>query len=157
MHADKAKRTPAESRATRHYAKLRAEDASSLVRFLREYERDTTPWPGRPGTRTLLSCPSISFRLQAIGGRVWLGLIFTDSPGHGFGREGLRWLCGLADQCEVSLYLIVGRPERLGSQFLSNEALIAWYGRNGFIGWGSEGGKPVMVRPSQARQQLRAA
>lgn len=76
-------------------------------------------------------------------------MIFTNHPGRGFGRTGLSWLCHLADQVGVSLYLMVGRPERLGPQYLSNEALKAWYTRYGFREWGQENGKPIMIRPQK--------
>ena len=77
-------------------------------------------------------------------------LISTDYPGRGFGRVGLSWLCALADRIGVSLYLTAGQPERLGPQYLSDEALAAWYGRSGFREWGREAGKRVMIRPPQA-------
>ena len=135
----------------RNYSSLPLDPPQAILHFVEEYTSATAPELARPGTRFLLSCPFIYFRLREIDKRIWLTLIFTNCPARGFGRTGLSWLCQLADQFGVFLYLMVGRPERLGPQFLSNEALKAWYVRYGFREWGQENGKPVMVRLPQVR------
>jgi len=139
------------SAATRHYSSLPLDKAEAVTRYLDAYSSATLPEAARPGTRFLRTCPFIYFRMKEIDRRVWLTLIFTNNPGRGFGRMGLSWLCCLADDLGVTLYLIVGRPERLGPEFLSNEALKAWYLRYGFREWGREMEKPVLVRPPKHR------
>lgn len=116
--------------------------------FLSRYATGTLPETLHPGARFLRACPPVYFVVRPIKGHLWLGLIFSRAPGKGFGGQVLRWLCRLADECGVSLHLIVGRPARLGPPYPNDTALADWYRRHGFVASGRDNGRLIMVRRS---------
>jgi hypothetical protein len=109
----------------RHWSKFQIDDFEPAIGVGRDYE-----FPHL----------DVTFNLRPLDERtIVLQSLQSANPRSGEGRQGMASLCAAADRCHVSLLLVASPYETRDAEPMTREALMAWYGRFGFVPTGEPG------------------
>ncbi len=96
--------------------------------FMEEFHQQTIAHPFMPKSHRVWR-GVVVFDIYVFGDSICLAFIQSLKKGVGFGHDGLKFLCNLADKHGVS---VRGDVQRVGKFGLTTAQLKAWYKRNGF-------------------------